>query len=81
MAEIVYPQGCRPITDDLGPDELVRRLKVCFGIYDEMNLIVSLTHLLSRPRSSRHAEVLSWCKDMSIGVRYLPIVAQDAPDV
>ncbi|GBP62684.1 Sister chromatid cohesion protein PDS5 homolog B-B, partial [Eumeta japonica] len=27
MAEIVYPQGCRPITDDLGPDELVRRLK------------------------------------------------------
>ncbi|CAG9792747.1 unnamed protein product [Diatraea saccharalis] len=28
MAEIVYPQGCRPITDDLGPDELVRRLKV-----------------------------------------------------
>lgn len=29
MAEIVYPQGCRPITDDLGPDELVRRLKVC----------------------------------------------------
>lgn len=29
MADIVYPQGCRPITDDLGPDELVRRLKVC----------------------------------------------------
>ncbi|XP_028176870.1 sister chromatid cohesion protein PDS5 homolog B-B isoform X2 [Ostrinia furnacalis] len=28
MAEIVYPQGCRPITDDLGADELVRRLKV-----------------------------------------------------
>lgn len=24
----MYPQGCRPITDDLGPDELVRRLKV-----------------------------------------------------
>ncbi|KAL4716469.1 hypothetical protein ACJJTC_015897 [Scirpophaga incertulas] len=28
MAEILYPHGCRPITDDLGPDELVRRLKV-----------------------------------------------------
>lgn len=27
MADIVYPQGCRPVTDDLGPDELVRRLK------------------------------------------------------
>lgn len=26
--EIVYPQGCRPVTDDLGPDELIRRLKV-----------------------------------------------------
>lgn len=23
----MYPQGCRPVTDDLGPDELVRRLK------------------------------------------------------
>ncbi|XP_011506511.1 PREDICTED: sister chromatid cohesion protein PDS5 homolog B-B isoform X1 [Ceratosolen solmsi marchali] len=27
MSEIVYPQGCRPVTDDLGPDELIRRLK------------------------------------------------------
>ncbi|XP_023710496.1 sister chromatid cohesion protein PDS5 homolog B isoform X1 [Cryptotermes secundus] len=25
--DIVYPQGCRPVTDDLGPDELIRRLK------------------------------------------------------
>lgn len=28
MSDIVYPQGCRPVSDDLGPDELVRRLKV-----------------------------------------------------
>jgi len=27
MSEIVYPPGCRPISDDLGPDELIRRLK------------------------------------------------------
>ncbi|XP_022921243.1 sister chromatid cohesion protein PDS5 homolog B isoform X2 [Onthophagus taurus] len=27
MSEIVYPPGCRPITDDLGLDELIRRLK------------------------------------------------------
>ncbi|KAF7284502.1 cohesin associated factor B pds5 [Rhynchophorus ferrugineus] len=27
MTEIVYPPGCRPISDDLGPDELIRRLK------------------------------------------------------
>lgn len=28
MTEIVYPQGCKPIGEDLGPDELIRRLKV-----------------------------------------------------
>lgn len=26
--EMIYPAGCRPVTDDLGPDELIRRLKV-----------------------------------------------------
>ncbi|XP_067006125.2 sister chromatid cohesion protein PDS5 homolog B-A [Anabrus simplex] len=26
--DIVYPQGCRPVTEDLGPDELIRRLKM-----------------------------------------------------
>ncbi|XP_034247341.1 sister chromatid cohesion protein PDS5 homolog B [Thrips palmi] len=25
--DIVYPQGCRAVSDDLGPDELIRRLK------------------------------------------------------
>lgn len=29
MTEIVYPQGCRSVTEDLGSDELIRRLKVC----------------------------------------------------
>lgn len=27
MSDIVYPQGCKPLTEDLGPDELIRRLK------------------------------------------------------
>ncbi|GAB0090696.1 pds5 [Sergentomyia squamirostris] len=27
MTDIIYPQGCKPVTDDLGPDELIRRLK------------------------------------------------------
>ncbi|XP_017780712.1 PREDICTED: sister chromatid cohesion protein PDS5 homolog B isoform X2 [Nicrophorus vespilloides] len=27
MSEIVYPPGCRPIMEDLGADELIRRLK------------------------------------------------------
>lgn len=26
--DMIYPAGCRPVTDDLGPDELIRRLKV-----------------------------------------------------
>lgn len=25
---IVYPQGCKPFRENLGPDELIRRLKV-----------------------------------------------------
>lgn len=27
MSELIYPPGCRPITDDLNTDELIRRLK------------------------------------------------------
>ncbi|KAH0539698.1 sister chromatid cohesion protein PDS5 homolog B isoform X1 [Cotesia glomerata] len=27
MSEIVYPSACRPVTEDLGADELIRRLK------------------------------------------------------
>lgn len=26
---IIYPQGCKEVTEDLTPDELIRRLKVC----------------------------------------------------
>jgi sister-chromatid-cohesion protein PDS5 len=28
MSEIIYPAGCRSVTEDLGADELIRRLKV-----------------------------------------------------
>jgi len=38
MSEIIYPQGCRSVTEDLGPDELIRRLKVqSDGISSETN--------------------------------------------
>lgn len=30
--DMTYPAGCRPVTEDLGPDELIRRLKVYYGI-------------------------------------------------
>lgn len=28
MTDVTYPQGCKPLREDLGPDELIRRLKV-----------------------------------------------------
>lgn len=28
MSDIPYPPGCKPITEDLGADETIRRLKV-----------------------------------------------------
>lgn len=27
MSDVQYPAGCKPVTEDLGPDELIRRLK------------------------------------------------------
>lgn len=35
--EIVYPIGCKPIDDDLGPDELVRRLKVLAHTFQNLD--------------------------------------------
>lgn len=53
--DMIYPAGCRPVTDDLGPDELIRRLKVYLSsaIYinniltcnnSNFNLTLSLTN-------------------------------------
>lgn len=33
--DMTYPAGCRPVTDDLGPDELIRRLKVNLLKYND----------------------------------------------
>ena len=33
---IKYPENCRPITDDLGADELVRRLKTLSNTLQNM---------------------------------------------
>lgn len=32
---IIYPQGCRPVTEELGADELIRRLKVSYSLENE----------------------------------------------
>lgn len=36
MSDILYPSGCKPITEDLGPDELIRRLKALTNTLQSM---------------------------------------------
>ncbi|XP_068145904.1 sister chromatid cohesion protein PDS5 homolog B [Drosophila tropicalis] len=36
MADIVYPNGCRPLMEDLGTDELIRRLKTLANVLQTM---------------------------------------------
>lgn len=38
-SDIVYPQGCRPINEELGSDELIRRLKVSQGPDGKVNVL------------------------------------------
>ena len=35
---IVYPQGCRPVQEELGTDELIRRLKVRLSLLATVTL-------------------------------------------
>ncbi|EDW00733.1 sister chromatid cohesion protein PDS5 homolog B [Drosophila grimshawi] len=37
MADIVYPNGCRPLVEDLGTDELIRRLKTLANVLQTMD--------------------------------------------
>lgn len=38
MGDLVYPSGCKPISEDLGHDELIRRLKVRHYIGTKSNV-------------------------------------------
>ncbi|XP_030387208.1 sister chromatid cohesion protein PDS5 homolog B [Scaptodrosophila lebanonensis] len=37
MADIIYPNGCRPLVEDLGTDELIRRLKTLANVLQTMD--------------------------------------------
>ncbi|XP_033251552.1 sister chromatid cohesion protein PDS5 homolog A-like isoform X2 [Drosophila miranda] len=37
MTDIVYPNGCRPLVEDLGTDELIRRLKTLANVLQTMD--------------------------------------------
>lgn len=47
MSDIQYPPGCKPITEDIGTDELIRRLKV----------ITTHLQMMSQDDASFHAYV------------------------
>ena len=39
LVTIVYPPGCREVTDDLGPDELIRRLKTLAHTFQTLSQV------------------------------------------
>lgn len=86
MTEIVYPPGCRPISDDLGPDELIRRLKTlahtlqamgqddgAYKQYVPLSLHLAEEQFLSHP--SRDVQLLIACCIADV----LRVYAPDAP--
>ncbi|XP_019881586.2 sister chromatid cohesion protein PDS5 homolog B isoform X1 [Aethina tumida] len=86
MAEIVYPAGCRPISEDLGPDELIRRLKTlahtlqamgqddgAYRQYIPLSLHLAQEQFLSHP--SRDVQLLIACCIADV----LRVYAPEAP--
>ncbi|XP_066263104.1 sister chromatid cohesion protein PDS5 homolog B [Euwallacea similis] len=86
MTEIIYPPGCRPISDDLGPDELIRRLKTlahtlqamgqddgAYKQYVPLSLHLAEEQFLSHP--SRDVQLLIACCIADV----LRVYAPDAP--
>lgn len=86
MSEIVYPPGCRPISDDLGPDELIRRLKTlahtlqamgqddgAYKQYIPLSLHLAEEQFLSHP--SRDVQLLIACCIADV----LRVYAPEAP--
>lgn len=86
MTDIVYPQGCKPLVEDLGPDELIRRLKTLThtlqamgqddGIYQQyIPLALHLVdeHFLTHP--SKDVQLLIACCIADV----LRVYAPEAP--
>ncbi|XP_063982810.1 sister chromatid cohesion protein PDS5 homolog B isoform X1 [Diachasmimorpha longicaudata] len=86
MSEIIYPQGCRPVSDDLGADELIRRLKTLAhtlqamgqdeGMYQQyipLALHLAEEHFLSHP--SKDVQLLIACCIADV----LRVYAPEAP--
>lgn len=85
-SHIVYPTGCRPISDDLGQDELIRRLKTLThtlqamgqdeGVYEQyIPLTLHLADDCFLDHPSRDVQLLIACCIADI----LRIYAPEAP--
>ncbi|CAH0549988.1 unnamed protein product [Brassicogethes aeneus] len=86
MSDIIYPPGCRLISDDLGPDELIRRLKTlahtlqamgqddgAYKQYIPLSLHLAQEQFLSHP--SRDVQLLIACCIADV----LRVYAPEAP--
>lgn len=86
MTDILYPSGCRPVTEDLGPDELIRRLKALtntlqsmgqdegmYQAYIPLALHLADEHFLEHP--SRDVQLLIACCIADV----LRVYAPEAP--
>lgn len=86
MSDILYPTGCKPITEDLGPDELIRRLKALTNMLQSMGqddglyqayiplaLHLADEHFLTHP--SRDVQLLIACCIADV----LRVYAPEAP--
>uniref|UniRef100_A0A1I8NDQ3 Uncharacterized protein n=1 Tax=Musca domestica TaxID=7370 RepID=A0A1I8NDQ3_MUSDO len=86
MTDIVYPAGCRPLSEDLGTDELIRRLKTLAnvlqamgqddGVYQQyipLSLQLADDHFLQHP--SRDVQLLVACCIADV----LRVYAPEAP--
>lgn len=91
MAEIVYPPGCRPISDDLNTDELIRRLKTlahtlqamgqddgAYKQYIPLSLHLVEEQFLSHP--SRDVQLLIACCIADVLRVYAPEAPYKDPD-
>ncbi|XP_018561766.1 sister chromatid cohesion protein PDS5 homolog B [Anoplophora glabripennis] len=91
MAEIVYPPGCRPISDDLNTDELIRRLKTlahtlqamgqddgAYKQYIPLSLHLAEEQFLSHP--SRDVQLLIACCIADVLRVYAPEAPYKDPD-
>lgn len=91
MADIVYPPGCRPISDDLNTDELIRRLKTlahtlqamgqddgAYRQYIPLSLLLVEDQFLSHP--SRDVQLLIACCIADVLRVYAPMLLIKMPN-